>query len=115
MPVVEKVSFVEIPEGVEVMVNGRVVTVKGKRGELIRDYSHAPLFIRLDENIVKVQANWPRKKNVALVGTIRSHIRNMITGVTAGFTYKLKVAFSHFPISVKVKGKSVEKAMSPQE
>jgi large subunit ribosomal protein L6 len=31
----------------------------------------------------------------------------MITGVTKGFTYKLKIVFSHFPISVKVKDKIV--------
>jgi large subunit ribosomal protein L6 len=31
----------------------------------------------------------------------------MITGVTKGFTYKLKIVFSHFPISVKLKEKTV--------
>jgi len=31
----------------------------------------------------------------------------MITGVRKGFTYKLKIVFSHFPISVKVKDKTV--------
>jgi large subunit ribosomal protein L6 len=38
---------------------------------------------------------------------MRSIINNMITGVTKGFTYKLKVAFAHFPITVKVKGDEV--------
>jgi large subunit ribosomal protein L6 len=52
-------------------------------------------------------AEWPRKKETALVGTIHSHIQNMITGVRKGFTYKLKIVFSHFPISVKVKDKTV--------
>ncbi len=31
----------------------------------------------------------------------------MITGVTKGYTYKLKIVFSHFPISVKLQGKSI--------
>ncbi|MEM2546448.1 MAG: 50S ribosomal protein L6, partial [Candidatus Bathyarchaeia archaeon] len=35
------------------------------------------------------------------------HIKNMITGVSKGFTYKLKIVFSHFPISVKVQDKTV--------
>ncbi|MEM2537643.1 MAG: 50S ribosomal protein L6, partial [Candidatus Bathyarchaeia archaeon] len=35
------------------------------------------------------------------------HINNMITGVRKGFTYKLKIVFSHFPISVKVQGNTV--------
>jgi large subunit ribosomal protein L6 len=56
---------------------------------------------------MRVWAEWPRKKEASLVGTLRSHIENMITGVTKGFTYKLKIVFSHFPISVKLKNKTV--------
>lgn len=107
MRVVEAVKWVEIPEGVEVSVAGRVVTVKGEKGTLMRDFSHAPLSIQLDRDRVKIQTNWPRKREAALVGTVKSHIQNMITGVTKGFTYKLKIVFSHFPISVKVREKTV--------
>ncbi len=102
MRVLESVKSVKIPEGVEVKVEGRLVTVKGEKGILTRDFSHAPLSIQLKEGELVIQANWPRKKETALVGTISSHIQNMITGVTKGFTYKLKIVFSHFPISVKV-------------
>lgn len=37
------------------------------------------------------------------MGTVAALVENMIKGVTRGFTYKLKIVFSHFPISVKVK------------
>ena len=104
---VEAVSSVEVPENVKVQVEGRVVTVEGEKGTLVRDFSHAPVSIRLVGNEVKVQASWPRKKKAALVRTICSHIQNMITGVSKGFTYKMKIVFSHFPISVKVQGKKV--------
>jgi len=107
MRVVEAVERVEIPEGVEVSVDGRAVTVKGEKGMLTRDFSHAPVSIKLDGDRVKIQTSWPRKKEAALVGTIKFHILNMITGVTKGFTYKLKIVFSHFPISVKVREKTV--------
>jgi len=100
---VEAVKAIEIPNGVDVKVDGRVVTVKGAQGILTRDFSEAPLLIQLEDKAIKVQANWPRKKEAALVGTVSSHIQNMITGVIKGFTYKLKIVFSHFPISVKVK------------
>jgi large subunit ribosomal protein L6 len=92
---------------VEVEVDGRIVTVKGEKGTLTRDFSHAPISILLDGDEVKIQTTWPRKREVALVGTVKSHIQNMITGVTKGFTYKLKIVFSHFPISVKVREKTV--------
>jgi large subunit ribosomal protein L6 len=107
MQAVEAVRSVEVPNGVEVQVEGRVVTVKGEKGTLTRDFSKAPVTIELDGKTVRVRANWPRKREAALVGTISSHIQNMIVGVTKGFTYKLKIVFSHFPISVKVQANTV--------
>jgi large subunit ribosomal protein L6 len=106
MRAIETVSTVEIPENVEGTLEGRVVTIKGEKGELTRDFSHAPIQIRLEGKTVTVQASWPRKKEAALVGTVCSHIQNMIKGVTTGFTYKMKIVFSHFPITVNVKGKT---------
>ena len=76
------------------MLDGRTVTIKGEKGELTRDFSHVPIKIQLDGKTVTVQASWPRKKEAALVGTVRSHIQNMIKGVTTGFTFKLKIVFS---------------------
>jgi large subunit ribosomal protein L6 len=107
MRAIETVATVEIPENVEGMLDGRTVTIKGEKGELTRDFSHAPINIQLDGKTVTVQASWPRKKEAALVGTVRSHIQNMIKGVTKGFTYKLKIVFSHFPITVKIQGKTL--------
>jgi large subunit ribosomal protein L6 len=107
MRVPEKSETIQVPADVEVSVEGRKVTVKGPKGTLTRDFSHEPVSIELDGKIVKTWAEWPRKKETALVGTINSHIRNMITGVTKGFTYKVKIVFSHFPISVKLKEKTI--------
>jgi len=98
---------VEIPDGVQVSVEGKVVRVRGPLGELKRDFSHAPVEIRLDGNKVVVEAFWPRKRERAMVGTVAAHIRNMITGVTKGFTYKMKIVFTHFPIQVSVEGDKV--------
>lgn len=107
MRALEAVKSIEIPVGVEVKVVGRFVTVSGGKGELTRDFSHAPVSIKLEGKTVRVQMNWPRKREAAIVGTVCSHIQNMIIGVTKGFTYKLKVVFSHFPISVKVRENTV--------
>jgi len=72
-----------------------------------RDFSYAPVSIKLEDKSIRVWAEWPRKKEASMVGTIYSHIQNMITGVQKGFTFKLKIVFSHFPISVKVQEKAV--------
>ena len=47
------------------------------------------------------------KKDKAMVGTIKSHVSNMIYGVKHGFTYKMKIVYAHFPMTVKVKGNIV--------
>lgn len=107
MRAVEAAKTIQIPDGVEVHVEGRVVTVKGEKGALARDFSDAPVSIQHENGLIRVQADWPRKREAALVGTICSHVENMITGVTKGFTYRLKIVFSHFPISVKTKGNMV--------
>jgi large subunit ribosomal protein L6 len=81
--------------------------VKGPKGTLVRDFSFAPISIELNGKNICIRAEWPRKREASLVGTLRSHVQNMITGVRKGFTYKVKIVFSHFPISVKLKGNTV--------
>jgi large subunit ribosomal protein L6 len=102
MRAVEVSKVVQIPDDVELTLEGKKVTVKGAKGTLTRDFSYAPVSMELQGKSLRIWANWPRKKESALVGTIYAHINNMITGVRKGFTYKLKIVFSHFPISVKV-------------
>jgi large subunit ribosomal protein L6 len=64
--------------------------------------AHLPVKISSAERGVKISARWPRKKEVAFVGTAAARIRNMIRGVVNGYTYKMKVVYAHFPITIKV-------------
>lgn len=98
---------IQVPDEVSLTLEGKKISVKGTKGTLTRDFSFAPIAIEGDSKNVRVWARWPRKKEAALVGTIYSHIQNMITGVTKGYQYKLKIVFSHFPISVKLQDKTV--------
>ena len=103
MRAVEAIKTIDVPDGVEVKVDGRRISVNGEKGALTRDFSEAPVSLQLEDKKITVQANWPRKREAALVGTVAAIIQNMITGVREGYTYKLKIVFSHFPISVKAK------------
>jgi len=98
---------IQVPENVDVSLDGKKINVKGTKGSLTRDFSFATIEIEGEGKNIRIWAKWPRKKEAALVGTICSHINNMITGVTKGYQYKLKIVFSHFPITVKVQGKFV--------
>lgn len=104
---VEISRTIQIPAEVEANLEGRKLTVKSAKGTLTNDFSYAPVSIELKDRTIRIWAEWPRKKEASLVGTIHSHIQNMIQGVTKGYTYKLKIVFSHFPISVKLKEKTV--------
>jgi large subunit ribosomal protein L6 len=98
---------IQVPDNVDATLQGKKVSVKGAKGSLTRDFSFAPIAIEAEGKNIRIWAKWPRKKEAALVGTIYSHIQNMITGVTKGYSYKLKIVFSHFPISIKLQGRSV--------
>jgi len=99
---------VEIPEGVNVEILGKKVKVSGPKGNLEREFKiKEDIKIEKKENKLIVSSESERRKIKALVGTIAAHIRNMVKGVTKGFTYKLKVVFTHFPVKVKVEDDKV--------
>ncbi len=93
-----------ILEDTTVTIEDKRVTVQGAKGEVIRDFSHIDVNIRKARNSVIVSVEYPRSRQIALVGTIVSHIKNMMLGVTHGVTYKMKVVFAHFPPTVKIEG-----------
>ena len=97
---------IEIPEGVKVTLDDEVI-VDGPKGKLSRKFNHPKVAITQEDDKVIVQANFPKKHDKAMLGTIRSQISNMITGVTDGFTYRMKIVYAHFPMTVKVNGDKV--------
>jgi len=103
MPRTEIVErIVEIPEGVRVEVADQKVKASGAKGTLEDDLSHLPCTIDVDNGRVRIRSSWPRKADVAKAGTAAARIRNLIKGVTTGFTFKMKVVHAHFPVTIKV-------------
>jgi len=92
---------IEIPEGVEVSIEGSQVTVKGPKGNLSRRLSYPEIEITKEDSYLVVNSRLDRKQQRAMVGTLAAHVSNMIAGVTKGFEYKMKVVYSHFPIQLK--------------
>jgi large subunit ribosomal protein L6 len=99
---------VPIPEGVSITKTGNVVRVEGPLGILEREFSYPRINVEIKDNEVVVETDSKRRRYIAMVGTYASHIHNMIKGVTQGFSYELKVVYSHFPIQISVKGNLVE-------
>lgn len=72
---------VKIPKGIEAKVKSRIVTIKGPRGILKRNFKHLALDIHMVNNkTLKVEKWFGTKKQLAAVRTVCSHIENMIKG-----------------------------------
>jgi large subunit ribosomal protein L6 len=98
---------IEIPEGVEVIIENNEVSVKGPNGEDSRKFTYPNVSISEEDNKVVLTTAFPKKKDKAMIGTTRAHINNMIVAVTDGFTYHMKIVFAHFPMTVKVQNDTV--------
>src|ERR1041384_7122484 len=80
---------ITIPAGVTVEVNGNVVTVKGKKGQLTQDFSD--VTVKLEEGQVLVERSSDHKDDRSKHGLYRALINNMIVGVSEGFTKELEL------------------------
>lgn len=78
---------IQIPDKVDVKLNGNILSVKGPLGEIARPIQE-DIEIKVDGKIVSVGLR-KGAPNKAVWGTYASHINNMIKGVTSGFEKKL--------------------------
>ncbi len=80
---------VAIPEGVTVDIIDNVVTVKGKLGELVQSYD--TVEIKTEDGNIMVTRSSDSKEQKAKHGLYRSLMRNMIEGVSKGWTKELEL------------------------
>lgn len=97
-------SPVEIPAGVEFKNTNGHLTIKGKNGELSCDLFSC-VDVDLNDNVLTFKTTSNAKGSVALTGTQRSLVNNMVVGVTTGFEKKLELRGVGY--RAQVKGKSL--------
>ena len=98
---------IQIPENVKVSLKGNMLRVEGPLGKVYKNFKKIPVLIEIDDNKILLKKTGERKKYQAILNTARSLIRTLCVGVVDGFTIKMKIVYSHFPITVKVDGKNV--------
>jgi len=81
---------ISLPSGVEVTLAGQQIKVKGSKGELEWN-AHELVSVAQEDAQIKISANDESKNAIALAGTTRALINNMVTGVTDGFEKKLTI------------------------
>ena len=81
---------IAVPAGVEVKIDGPVVTVKGPKGTITKEFNHL-MKISLDGSQVIVERPDDENLSKSLHGLTRTLVHNMVTGVTEGFKKELEI------------------------
>eukprot|EP01108_Squamamoeba_japonica_P010023 TRINITY_DN9655_c0_g1_i1.p2 TRINITY_DN9655_c0_g1~~TRINITY_DN9655_c0_g1_i1.p2 ORF type:complete len:189 (+),score=70.42 TRINITY_DN9655_c0_g1_i1:116-682(+) len=102
MKIIHTQKTVPIPDGVTVKINCRHVVVTGPRGKLERTFNKTSFDMYVKNNTVFVELWFGQRLAVSSCRTIATHIRNMITGVTQGYRYKMRFVYAHFPHNVSI-------------
>ena len=98
---------VDIPEGVTVTVNKHMLSFTGPLGKTHKSFRSIPVNVKVNEGKILLTAINSKKRDYAILHTARSIIRNICEGLVSGYTIKMKIVFSHFPITVKVEEKKI--------
>ncbi|WP_309071307.1 50S ribosomal protein L6 [Arthrobacter sp.] len=99
---------ITVPAGVEVKVDGNVVSVKGSKGELSHTVA-SPIQVSLEESTITVSRPNDEREARSLHGLTRTLISNMIVGVTEGYKKNLEIVGTGY--RVQAKGSDLEFAL----
>lgn len=81
---------VEIPQGVDVKIEGTSVSVKGPKGTLAREF-HKDMTVKVEDGKIVVSRPSDDKEHRALHGLTRALLNNMVKGVSEGFQKTLEI------------------------
>ena len=99
-----KEEKIEILPGVEATLKSKVVTIKGPKGSLTRSFARVPVQMsaEVDEKkriiAINVRVWFAKSKARSSITSICSHIRNMMIGVTKGYSYTMKFGYNLIPM-----------------
>lgn len=95
---------VEMPQGVSAEYVENVLCVKGPKGEISKRLKFPRVYIKVENNSIKVGTEKFSQRQKKIIFTYKAHLNNLIKGVTEGFEYSLVVVYAKFPVTVEMKG-----------
>ncbi len=98
---------VEIPKDVNVKVDGNTIAFTYRDKKIEKKFADNYVKIDISNNKAVISQSKNNSRERGIIGTWASELKNMITGITKGFEYEMKIDYSHFPMRVSVKGKNV--------
>ncbi len=98
---------VDLPDGVTAVFEKRQLEVRGPLGVVHKDFDRINVDLTVQGRRIVIKPFSKKKGDEIVSNTVLSLVRNMLTGVTRGYEYRLKIVYAHFPITVKVKAATV--------
>ena len=92
---------ITVPAGVEVKIDGPVVTVKGPKGELSHTLAEPITVERAEDGTYNVVRPNDERKDKELHGLSRTLIANMVVGVTEGYRKSLEISGTGYRVTAK--------------
>ena len=92
---------VTVPSGVDVAIDGQVVTVKGPKGTLSHTVANPITVAKGDDGSIAVARPDDERESKALHGLSRTLIANMVTGVTSGYSKTLEIVGTGYRVTAK--------------
>jgi len=92
---------VPVPAGVEVSIDGQVVTVKGPKGTLTHTIAQPIQVARDDAGALVVTRPDDERQSRSLHGLTRTLLANLVTGVTQGYSKKLEIVGTGYRVTAK--------------
>ena len=104
----EIVKTLKLPGEIKIELKPEnVLTLNGPKGTVTRQFkTHRVKMIQKGNSIV-VEGSPKNKQTDKLVETIISHVKNMVEGLMYGYKYKLRIVYSHFPMSIQVEKENI--------
>jgi large subunit ribosomal protein L6 len=99
---------VPVPTGVDVTIDGPVVTVQGPKGTLTHTIP-APIQVAQEDGTLVVTRPDDERASRSLHGLTRTLLANLITGVTEGYTKRLEIVGTGYRVTAK--GETLEFAL----
>ncbi len=100
-------EILEIPEGISITMKKHMMQFQGPLGKTFKSFRKIPVNIEINDGKIIIKAQGKRKRDYSILHTARSLIRNICEGLIEGYTIKMKVVYAHFPVTVKVQGKTI--------
>ena len=92
---------ITVPSGVDVAIEGRMVTVKGPKGTLSHTVVEPITVERADDGTVQLRRPDDERRSKAMHGLSRSLVQNLVVGVTAGYEKKLEIVGVGYRVALR--------------